>query len=124
MIESHHKVRKHFTLVSEITDLPLVLSAVDAYLYPINMNEPSWAPVSALEALSQGTPVITTRIEVIREFLKEDDALFYKPEHPEELASTVQFLLDNKKEVKERAAQAKKRVPPKPMPCRALATDP
>ena len=106
----HHKVRQHFTLVSEITDLPLVLSAVDAYLYPINMNEPSWAPVSALEALSQGTPVITTRIEVIREFLTEDDALFYEPEHPEELAKTVQFLLDNKNEVKGRAAQAKKRV--------------
>ena len=45
----HHKVRKHFTLTSEIRNLPLVLPAIDAYVYPINMDEPSWAPVSALE---------------------------------------------------------------------------
>ena len=106
----HHKVRKHFTLTSEIRNLPLVLSAIDAYLYPINMDEPSWAPVSALEALSQGTPVITTRIKIIEAFLKEDDALFYEPEHPKELAKTVQFLLENKNEVKKRTAEAKKRV--------------
>ena len=41
----------------------------------------------------KGTPVITTRIKIIEAFLKEDDALFYEPGHPKELAKTVRILV-------------------------------
>ena len=102
-----HGVRHCFTLAQEITNLSEVLSSVDAYLYPINMEEPSWAPISALEALSYGTPVITTRINIVQQFIKENEAFFFKPGHPEQLASAVRFLLDNQKEAKNLAHQAK-----------------
>ncbi len=102
-----HGVRNRFTLAKEITSLPEVLSSVDAYLYPINMDEPSWAPVSALEALSYGTPVITTRVNIVQQFIKENEAFFFDPGHPEQLCSTIQFFLENQEKTKTIAIQAK-----------------
>jgi len=102
-----HGIRNRFTLAKEITNLPELLSSVDAYLYPINMDEPSWAPVSALEALSYGTPVITTRVNIVQQFIKENEAFFFDPGHSEQLGSAIQFLLENQEKTKNIAIQSK-----------------
>lgn len=81
-----------FVLTPEIDDLDEVLRAVDAYLYPIDLDEVSWAPLSVLEAFACGTPVITTRVPVIQRYIAEGEALFYDPGHPGELAGLMHRL--------------------------------
>lgn len=85
-------VEARFILVPEIGDLGAVLPAVDAYLYPIDLDEVSWAPLSILEAFACGTPVITTRIPAIQRYVGDDEALLFTPGHPRELAELLRRL--------------------------------
>ncbi len=88
-------VRALFVLTGELKHRDEVLSAVDAYLYPVNLDEVSWAPLSALEALACGTPVITTRTKAILQCLTEEDALLYEPGQVAVLAQHMRRLLSD-----------------------------
>lgn len=103
-------VRGNFVLAGEIADLEAVLAAVDLYLYPLNLDEPSWAPVSVLEAFACGTPVITTRTRSILQFVSEDEALLYQPGRFEELAAEIRRLLADPPMAHELARRARERV--------------
>lgn len=78
-----------FVLTHELDNLDEVLRAVDAYLYPIDLDEVSWAPLSVLEAFACGTPVITTRVPAVLQFVDDGEALLYEPGQAEELAGLM-----------------------------------
>ena len=105
-----HGVSQHFTLTSEIEDLPILLSYISAYLYPINLDEPSWAPISILEAFACGAPVITTRTKVISEFVAEDEALLVDPGNEKELAEAVRSLSTNDALAKKYSSKGKEAI--------------
>ena len=85
-------VEDRFVLTHEIEDLPATLSAVDAYLYPVHIDEPSWAPISMLEAQACDTPVITTRIPAILEFATDGEILLYEPGQVDQLGEAIRRL--------------------------------
>lgn len=85
-------VEELFVLTHEIEDLGQVLAAVDGYVYPVNLDEVSWAPLSVLEAFACGTPVISTKTAVILRFITDREALLYEPGRADELARLMKRL--------------------------------
>ena len=83
-----------FILLPEVDrDLKALLSVVSVYIYPVNIWEPSWAPVSMIEAFACGTPVVSTRIPAITRFIENGDALLNAPGDATALAESIRKVL-------------------------------
>ena len=53
--------------------------------------------MAAMEAMAAGLPVIVSDITSVAEIMKNNEnALFVRPAHPEEIAEKVKMLLDDK----------------------------
>jgi len=90
------EVEDLFLLVPEVDqDLEALLSTISAYIYPVNIWEPSWAPISMIEAFACGAPVISTRIPAITQFIEEEDALLNEPGDSAALAESIRRLLQD-----------------------------
>ena len=103
-------IHKSFVLTNEIEDLDAVLSAVDIYLYPLNLDEYSWAPISVLEAFACSTPVITTCTESVLQFVADDEALLFQPGQSGELARLISRLLSDRSMAHELVHTARRKV--------------
>lgn len=103
-------IEDRFVLTPAIDNLAEVLSAVDTYLYPVNIEEPSWAPISMLEALACDTPVITTSTPIIQEFMSTEEVLMYEPGRADQLSDLIRLVLDDCAEVSGRTARGRAKV--------------
>jgi glycosyltransferase involved in cell wall biosynthesis len=72
-------------------DLPAVYSMADAFLYPSNVEA---FPIPITEALSCGTPIITSNSNGLLEIVG-DAALLVTPGDHEEIARAIGLLLSN-----------------------------
>ena len=103
-------VEDRFVMTSAIDNLAEVLSAVHAYLYPVNIDEPSWAPISMLEALACGTAVVTTCTPIIREFMSSEEVLMYEPGKPDQLSQLIRLVTQDRKAVDALTARGREKV--------------
>lgn len=76
-------------------DLYELLTLSSVYIYPVNIEEISWAPISMIEAFACGTPVVTTKIPAITNFISEGDALLNSPGDSASLARSIKTIINN-----------------------------
>lgn len=72
-------------------DLPSVYSQAEVFLYPSNQEA---FPIPITEALTCGTPVVTSRINGLAE-IAGDAALLVDPEDPEDIAAAVRRIIED-----------------------------
>jgi glycosyltransferase involved in cell wall biosynthesis len=73
------------------SDLPAIYSAADLFLYPSNQEA---FPIPITEALTCGTPIVTSRANGLLE-LAGDAALLVNPDDADEIAAAVQRVLSD-----------------------------
>ena len=86
-----------------------LLSLSSVYIYPVNIQEISWAPVSMIEAFACGTPVVTTRIPAITNFISEGDALLTSHGDSDSLAKSIKTIINDPILAKNLSSKGKKR---------------
>lgn len=78
-------------------EIPLFYNAVDIvvlpFVRPYKIFEP---PLSFLEAMSCGRPIITTPVGSIPEYVSNNGALLIKPGDVEELRFAIKYLIENR----------------------------
>jgi glycosyltransferase involved in cell wall biosynthesis len=107
---AEHGVQDRFTLMEGIDDLVGFLRLVDVYAYPLRVDEPSWAPVSVLEALALGLPVVTTSTSSVAAYVSEREAWVYPAGEPAGLAARLEQLLIAPEDARERALRGRELV--------------
>ena len=87
-------------LLGIIKDLQEVMAKCDIFVSPfMNTYGPADCPLSILEAMACGLPVIATNIGGIPEVVKHgQNGFLVEPNNPLELAQSICYLLRNKKE--------------------------
>ncbi|MDI6854151.1 MAG: glycosyltransferase family 4 protein [Deltaproteobacteria bacterium] len=89
-------------------DLPQIYADLDAALIT---SDNEGTPVSLIEAMASGCPVVSTRVGGVPDLLEEGRlGLLVPPRDAETLARAILYLLQNKKETLARAASARSRV--------------
>jgi glycosyltransferase involved in cell wall biosynthesis len=83
----------HFTGWIDQQHLPAVYSLADIFLYPSNLEA---FPIPITEAMTSGTPVITSRANGLEEIAGEA-ALLVDPARAKEIAEAIARLLDDEK---------------------------
>lgn len=80
--------------LGEVEDIERALSAVDAVVIPTHSSLGEGLPLTALEAMACGTPVIGYDISGIREAIgvDEEGGLLVKPDDPVDLARVLERL--------------------------------
>lgn len=80
-----------------VENLPDVMSQSDMFIAPFqNTQEPADYPLSILEAMACGLPVVSTNVGGIPEIVKDNEyGLLVEPENPVELANKIIYLLEN-----------------------------
>lgn len=73
----------------EQQDLPAIYSLADLYLYPSNLEA---FPIPLTEAMACGTPIITSKVNGLKEIAGEA-ALFVDQENPHEIAQAISKVL-------------------------------
>lgn len=73
-------------------DIPRLLGAADIY---VNSSHWEGTPVSVLEAMSAGLPIVATAVGENSFLLGQESGLLVPPQHPEELATAIISLLDS-----------------------------
>lgn len=91
----------HFPGFVEQTDLPAIYSAAHFYLYPSNVEA---FPIPLTEAMTCGTPVITSNVNGLKEIAGEA-ALFVDPGSVDDIAQAM-CRLDNETELRDSLSQA------------------
>ncbi len=91
-------------------DLPKYLSAADILVVPQRntTDTQGQSPAKLFDAMSMAKPVITTRVSDIPEVLGEHGYLV-KPGNPDELARTLQHVLDHPEEANKKGIKARER---------------
>ncbi len=87
-------------------DVRAVMGAADAIVLP---SRSEGLPLSALEALASGTPLVATNVRGLRELVADGQNALLVPEEPEALAAALRRVLDDP-ELSARLAEAGKRV--------------
>ena len=90
--------------------LPKHLSAADILVIPQRdtTDTQGQIPAKLFDAMAMAKPVITTRVSDIPEVLGRHGYLV-EPGNSEELARTLQYVLDHPEEAKERGLRARER---------------
>lgn len=88
-------------------DVPRLLAAADIYV-----NSSLWegTPVSVLEAMAAGLPVVATTVGENPFLLSQDTGLLVPPSQPEKLAAAIVSLLDSPQKRTELSLAARRRI--------------
>lgn len=76
----------------------------------INTTHYDNTPVSVLEAMALGLPVVTTRVGGIPYLLNNEEAVLVPPDKPEEMAAAIKQLIVNPASTKEMSKKARNKV--------------
>jgi glycosyltransferase involved in cell wall biosynthesis len=87
-------------------DARALMGAADVVVMPSRWEG---LPLTALEALASGTPLVATSVRGLRELLTDGENALLVPEDPEALASAIRRLLDDR-ELAARLSEAGRRV--------------
>jgi glycosyltransferase involved in cell wall biosynthesis len=100
-------LQEQVILLGSRTDVPRLLAAADIY---INSSHWEGTPVSVLEAMSAGLPVIATRVGENPYLLEPDAGVLVHPHQPLELAAALVYLLSSEDRCHKLGAAALERV--------------
>jgi len=87
--------------------LAVYQKAFDILLMPFPPNEHYtfyMSPLKMFEYMASGRPIVTSDLPSVREILNENNAIFVKPEDPEDLARGIKTALEDK-ELAQRVSQ-------------------
>ena len=87
-------------------DARALMGAADAVVLPSRWEG---LPLTALEALASGTPLVATNVRGLRELLVDGENALLVPEEPEALAATLRRVLEDR-ELAARLSEAGRRV--------------
>ena len=62
------------------------------------------------EAMWAGTPVLTTTVGAVPEFVSQEIAIMVQPEAPDEIAEALMQIMDSDEEVQQRASRARQHI--------------
>jgi glycosyltransferase involved in cell wall biosynthesis len=98
--------------VGIVNDIQLLMAACDVFVAPFrNTDGVADQPLSILEAMACGKPVIATNVGGIPEIVKHNiNGLLVKPDDVHELRNALHYILGNKKEAEEMGYNAAKYV--------------
>ncbi len=85
-------------------DVNEIMPSADVFVLP-SISE--GFPITILEAMASGLPVVTTNVGGISEVMNEDVGIMVKPSNPRELASALDKILENKKLITGRGVAAR-----------------
>ncbi len=92
-VARHHEVDSAIRFLGFVEDTPSVLAAMDIFLLPSYWEG---FPVSILEAMQAGVPVIATHVGGIPEMIRDgQDGLLISPKSPEAIAQAVNRLAND-----------------------------
>lgn len=98
-------MEEHIRLLGHRNDVPALLDAADAFVFP-SMHE--GLGIAALEAMASGTPIVASAIAPMTEFIRsEETGYLAAPTDPEGLAKRVLRVFSHPQEA-ERVARAAK----------------
>jgi len=89
------------------SQLAVYQKAFDILLMPFPPNEHYtfyMSPLKMFEYMASGRPIVTSDLPSVREILNENNAIFVKPEDPEDLARGIKTALEDK-ELAQRVSQ-------------------
>ena len=84
----------HAFLLGQRDDVPRLLAVADIY---VNSSLLEGTPVSVLEAMAAGLPIVATSVGDTPHLLDSDSGILVSPAQPEALAEALAELLDNPK---------------------------
>ncbi len=98
--------RVHFLGVRD--DVAAILSRLDVFVLTSRCEA---APLTVLEAMASGVPVVATRVGGVPEMIRDQvDGLLVDPDRPDELALAIAHTLDDPAATDARVAHARQRV--------------
>jgi N-acetyl-alpha-D-glucosaminyl L-malate synthase BshA len=101
-------LRRNVTLTGYRSDVPELLRCADTLVLP---SETESAPLTILEAMSTGLPVIATRVGGIPEMVEDDRTGFLVPlKHPEDIAERILELHADREKLRRMGAAAREAV--------------
>jgi glycosyltransferase involved in cell wall biosynthesis len=86
------KLDRHVKLLGIRNDVPRLLAASDIY---VNSSHWEGLPVSVLEAMAAGLPVVATNVGDTPRVVVDGTGMIVPPKQPELVASTLRSLLDD-----------------------------
>lgn len=104
--------RLHFMGYQPYDDIPLWLRAGDVLVLPNSDTESIstlyTSPLKMIEFMAVGGNIVASRLPSLQDMLSEKEAIFFKPENPQDLAEKiVEAYADDKKEKRMNAAKKK-----------------
>jgi glycosyltransferase involved in cell wall biosynthesis len=95
------------TFLGFVNDIPKVLQSIDIFVLP-SLSEGS--PLSLIEAMAAGKPIITSKIPAIQEIIENDrEGLLIDPNNEQELCNAIIYLCNDQKKREELGNMARKR---------------
>ncbi|TAL49398.1 glycosyltransferase [Patescibacteria group bacterium] len=95
-------------------EVPLYLKAADVLVLPNSskdrISQLYTSPMKLFEYMASGTPIISSDLPSLREVLDESMVYFFTPDDPKSLAETVDLVLKNYDEARQKANMALSRV--------------
>ncbi|MGH9381468.1 MAG: glycosyltransferase [Thermoanaerobaculia bacterium] len=85
----------HAHLIGLCRDVPRLLAAADLY---VNASHQEGMPMSVLEAMAAGLPVVATGVGDVRSIVVDGSGLLVPPREPHALAAALKRLLDNREQ--------------------------
>ena len=90
--------------------IPSYLKCADVLLIPHHPSIKFQSPMKLFEYLASGRFIISTNLENIKEVIDEDDALFYKHDHPEDLRDKLNTFFENREKYEGENTKRKKKM--------------
>ena len=95
-------------------DMPKYLAAADVLVLPNSAKDENsllyTSPLKLFEYMAAERPIVASDLPSLREILNNRNAVFFKPDSPESLATTVKMLLSHEELRETLARQARKDV--------------
>ena len=89
--------------------IPLYLKSADVLVIGNSakyLSESTYtSPLKLFEYLAVGNPIVASDVPAIREFVTENEVVFFEPDNPESLAKAIKFAEDNKENLSQNAKQ-------------------
>ena len=100
----------HLVPAQPFENLPEILSFIDLVVIPQRRKPASFGqiPAKIFDAMAMGKAIVATEVFEIPEILN-DCGFIVKPEDPEQLARTIQYVASHPKEAKEMGAKAREK---------------
>jgi glycosyltransferase involved in cell wall biosynthesis len=85
-------------------DVEKIMPSADVFVLP-SVSEGS--PITILEAMASGLPVVATSVGGINEVINEKVGMVVEPAHPQELATALDKILENRETLREMGVAAR-----------------